>query len=174
MIDIPDISHLTAKQQRFVQAILEGQGDVEAYKTAGYSQNTEPKHLATKAKDLKNNGHIKPILTNFRLRNAEKMDLTAETHTRQLLELAGKSEAAGQYGAAIRALELTGKVAGHYVERIRQEEAPRVQDAQKTVLQVISELLGDDQAVIAARKMGVEWLPARDVDDSTTKQDKSA
>ena len=98
------------------------------------------------------------------------MDLTAEVHTRQLLELAGKSEAAGQYGAAIRALELTGKVAGHYVERIRQEPAPQVADAQKTVLSVIAELLGDKQASIAAGKMGVEWLPATVTDDSTTKQ----
>lgn len=162
MIDIPDISHLTAKQGKFVEGILSGMGDVEAYRNAGYSSNVEPKYLTTKARELKNKGHIKVILTNFRLRNAEKMDLTAEGHTRQLLELAGKSEEAGQYGAAIRALELTGKVAGHYVDRVAVEAVPPVQEAVQVMLQEIESTLGEDAAREYARKKGLEWLPSRD------------
>lgn len=164
MIDIPDISHLTAKQRKFVEGILAGQGDTEAYRNAGYSPNMDEKSQRYKARDLKNNGHIKTILTNFQLRNAEKMDLTAEGHTRQLLELAGKSEAAGQYGAAIRALELTGKVAGHYVDRVAVEAVPPVQEAVQVMLQEIESTLGEDAAREYARRKGLEWLPARDTE----------
>ncbi len=174
MTDIPDLSGLTAKQRAFVGAILEGQGDTEAYRTAGYSQNISNMDQAIKARALKGKGHIKSILTAFQLRNAEKMDMTAEAHTRQLIDLAGKAEAAGQFNAAIRAVELTGKVTGHYVERVRQEEAPQVADAFQVMIEEIHSTLGPEAARQYAKQKGVEWLPARDTDDSTKEQDNSA
>jgi hypothetical protein len=156
--NIPDISHLTAKQQNFVHAMAEGQDTVEAYRTAGYSQNSSVAEQRVKAFKLKRNTYIAPILTAIQLRKADLLDMSVETHVRELSELANDAKGLQQYGAAIRAVELKGKVAGHYVERVRIEETPRVENA----LAFIAELLGDDLAAQAAAKLGIEWLPARD------------
>lgn len=162
MSALPNISHLTAKQQTFVQAIAEGQGNVEAYRTAGYSDKHPIKELAREASKLKRNPRIAPILTNIQLIKSTKLAQTAEGHSQQLLDLARKSEEAGQWGAAIRAVELTGKVAGHYVDRVAIEVASPVADALGVMCQEIHDTLGPDAALEYARKKGVEWLPQGD------------
>lgn len=174
MTDIPDMTGLTAKQTAFVEGVLTGKTGSQAYRDAGYSPNMSNARVTEQVKRLKQHPRISAVLTDFQLRIAEKVDLSVEAHIKELSELAIQAKGLKQINAAVRAVELKGKVAGHYVERIRQEPAPQVADAQKTVLQVISELLGDEQAAIAAAKMGVEWLPARDTEETSTEPLKTA
>lgn len=164
MTEIPDISGLTAKRQKFVQAIMNGQGDVEAYRTAGYSQNMCPRDQAIKARDLKKNGHIAAILTNFQLRLAEKIDMSAEAHINRLMKLSNKANGLDQVNAAIRGEELIGRVSGHYVDRVAIERADPVQDALGVMIEEIERTLGAEAADEYARKKGVERLTARDTD----------
>ena len=168
MIEIPDISHLTAKQQNFVQAKAEGQTDIKAYQSAGYSQTASHAEQIVKAGKVKRNAHVSTILTAIQLRKSEIMDLSIETHVKELSELALQAKGLKQINAAVRAVELKGKVAGHYVERIRQEPVPQVADAFQVMITEISQTLGDKAAREYAKQKGVEWLPVRDTDDSTT------
>jgi hypothetical protein len=175
--DLPDLSHLTPKQAEFTEGIISGMNNVEAYEHAGYSQNHPTKELAREASKLKRNPRIAPILTAFQLRQAAKLAKTADGHTQQLLDLARKSEDAENYGAAIRAVELTGKVAGHYVDRVAIEQAPPVENALQVVCQELADTLGDDIARKYAAAKGVEWLPQGDTEvhelEDLTDQDEA-
>lgn len=162
MQELPDLTGLTSRQAKFTEGVLSGMGNVEAWQAAGYSQNESPQRQAEHACKLKLNAKIAPILTEFQLRSAAKLAQTADGHSQQLLDLARKSEDAGNYGAAVRAVELTGKVAGLYVDRVAIELAPPVQDALGVMCQEIHDTLGPAQALEYARKKGVEWLPQGD------------
>ena len=174
MTELPDMTGLTGKQTMFVQGVMNGLSDINAYRQAGYSQAGTPTIQAKRAQEVKNNRVISAILTNFRLRLAEKIDMSVESHIKELSELAILAKGLGQYGPATRAVELKGKVAGHYVERIRQEPAPQVADAFQVMISEIADVLGDAAAREYAKQKGVEWLPARDTDDSTTEQENEA
>ncbi len=162
MTDIPDMSNLTGKQAMFVTGVMNGLSDINAYRQAGYSQEGSPAIQTKRAQEVKNNRAISAILTDFRLRLSEKVDMSVEAHIKELSELALLAKGLGQYGPATRAVELKGKVAGHYVDRVAVEAVPPVQEAVQVMLQEIESTLGEDAAREYARKKGLEWLPARD------------
>lgn len=172
MTDLPDISGLTAKERAFVEGLMAGKGDLEAYRAAGYSQNSSPAIQAIKASKLKKKDKIRVITLQFHRVSAEKAGLTLDSHLEKLSELRDLAVLDKQWAPAIRAEEARGHVAGHRVERIRQEPEPRVADAFQVMIEEIESTLGPDAARQYAKEKGVEWLPARDTDDSI--KDKSA
>ena len=167
MTDIPDMSGLTAKQTAFVEGVLTGKTGSQAYRDAGYSPNMSNARVTEQVKRLKEHPRISAVLTDFQLRIAEKVDLSVEAHIKELSELAIQAKGLKQINAAVRAVELKGKVAGHYVERVRQEAAPQVADAFQVMIEEIHSTLGPEAARQYAKEKGVEWLSARDTDDST-------
>jgi hypothetical protein len=131
-------------------------------------------YMTEAANRIKNKPKIAPIIAAFKRRAAEKMGLTLDSHLEKLSELRDLAVLDKQWAPAIRAEEARGHVAGHRVERIRQEPEPRVDDAFQVMIEEIQATLGTDAARQYAKEKGVEWLPARDTDDSTKEQDKSA
>ena len=94
--------------------------------------------------------------------------ITLESHTRELLRLAKAAEASGNYGAAAKCIELTGRATGLYVDRIKTDD-PTLAVAQ--VLERIA-LLQPAVAAELAASMGLD-MSESDNQDSTGQPDSA-
>ena len=102
---------LNARQELFVQGLLVGKSADQAYREAGYAPSRQhAHHLATK-------GYIVARLAELRAPVVKAVQMTLESHLRDLMGLRNMATAAGQFAAAITAETNRGKAAGLYIER---------------------------------------------------------
>lgn len=131
MDKLPDI---TLKQEAFCLGLLCGMTASDAYRDAYDTENMATKTIWEAACRLHGHSKVVARLDRARQAAAEKEGLTAEAHARELKRLATLALAGKNYGAAMRGEELRGRVAGHYVDRIRNETPDPVQDARSALL----------------------------------------
>ena len=136
---------LTAKQQKFVELVLAGSNQSDAYRTAYNAKNMSEKSLWVTACKLRANSKVALRLREIQLRAAQKVDLDRSWVIRKLMQNAEvcladrtvklilrKRGQPGQEGnnetetievhrhnpdAANKALELLGKEIGMFIER---------------------------------------------------------
>ncbi len=149
-----DFSHLTQQQQGFVTDIMAGKSYGRAYQDNYNSGETAPNRLTSMGIKLSKSARIAFILAEFREKEVKRIGFTLEVHLEKLKELRDLAQKDKKWSEAIRAEEIRGHVGGHRVERVRTEAVKPVDNA----LQVIADILGPEQARIAARKLGVSYL----------------
>ena len=114
------------KEERFAQLLAMADiSQTAAYIDAGYSPTQLRKTLWEKASVLAHKDKVRARVEQIRAAARDKGVITLERHLKDLDAIGKAAIADGNttknYGAAIRCEELRGKVAGHYVERYRNE-----------------------------------------------------
>lgn len=135
---------LTGKQEKFARLLAEGElPQYSCYLEAGYTENSSMDSIRVNACQLAAYAKIIQRVQELKDKAAQASVETAQSHAKELdrlKELAlGASTPTGtgentvlkptpNYGAAIRAQELKGKVLGLYIDRISNETIEKVSD----------------------------------------------
>lgn len=153
---------LTDKQEAFCQAVAGGQNMSAAYRTAYNAQNMTSKTVNCRASDLMRKSEIAERVKELRAPAVAAAALTAEAHMAELKRLRDLALDAGKHSEAIRAEELRGKVAGHYVVRVENGDpgAFAALDAQAKLTALEAIKLELDRR--AARQLDVTDVVAKD------------
>lgn len=140
---LPD---LTPKQMGFVQAILSGMTASDAYRHAYNAQNMSTEAIWVASSRVKAATKVALWLSVARSQALVDTVITKESHTRELLRLAKAAESSGNYGAAAKCVELTGRVNALYVDQIKTDTG------QADVLQALAIIGKTDPAFAMAMK----------------------
>lgn len=143
------MSDLTAKQAKFRDLLLAGEGPSAAYRSAFDCQNMSAASISVEAARLKK--HPKIALA-IKTAQDKQGAYTLQQHLEELQELKEAAIEANQLGPAVSACEKAGRVAGFYVERT--EDITRSDDNE--LLQAIQALFGKELANEAARRLGYD------------------
>lgn len=102
------------KHEAFAQGLADLLPEGEAYVNAGYRDSPASATRLSQKIKIRNRVHELQGAT------AKRMEITADSHVKELRRLAAKAENARTpaFGAAVKAEELIGKVAGLYIERV--------------------------------------------------------
>lgn len=111
------LKSLTDKQYKWLLGIVEGKTEVQAYKDAYKSDKMSDAACSIESYRIKQTPKLSAIITALRLDGLGHAIDDREAHLKRLRELSRRSEAAGNYGAAVNAEQSAGKVEGHYVEQ---------------------------------------------------------
>jgi hypothetical protein len=111
---------LTSKQEMFAQGVASGLKQAEAYRQSYNVVYMKQATVDNSAYKLRQQGEITARIEELRQPVSEATGLTIKTHLNELQRLKQLAILAGNYGAAIRAEELRGKICGFYdVQSIR-------------------------------------------------------
>lgn len=112
---------LTAKQEAFALALVEGLSQTAAYKQAYAPPGMSDKTIAEAASRLAANSKVLARVEALRSQAADAATLTLTEHLRDLKELRQEARSAEQYSPAVSAEISRGKAAGFYVERTEEK-----------------------------------------------------
>ena len=118
---------VNARHERFVQELIRGNSQGDAYLAAGYKSTSASAAYAHAAR-LVRNGKVRARLNELQLKEEAKSLLTMEQHLEELRVLREIAKANRQLSAAVRAEELRGKLRGFYVERVEQSNTSQFAD----------------------------------------------
>ena len=110
---------LNPRQQKFVQAIVEGKTQLEAYKAAGYSYaKMSDENARRQAVKYMRTPRIAQALADARAAAIERISLSADDIVEQLMEARAIALSCEprQVGAAVAASMGAAKILGHIVE----------------------------------------------------------
>jgi hypothetical protein len=117
---------LTAKQQKFATAIADGSDQTSAYKLAYDAQNMSPMAVWVESSRLKRNPKVALKLEELNAEaEAVRQGLLISREEAILARLEHEALTAKTDAARIRALELLGRHAGMFVERVEVERVER-------------------------------------------------
>lgn len=133
-MDTRGLPDLTPKQYGFVCGILAGMTGADAYREAYNTEGWLPQSIWREASRMRDHTKVVPWLDRAKEAAGEQAELTQDAHLEELNRLKGLALGGKNYGAAMRGEELRGRVAGMYVERIRNETPDPVRDAQSAFL----------------------------------------
>lgn len=109
---------LTPKQEAFAVAVASGMNQSDAYRASfNVRPNTKDTSINVNASKLMADANIAQRVEELRKPIAQKAMVTLESHIAELKKLAKLATEEGQLSAAIKAVELCGKVSGLYVEK---------------------------------------------------------
>ena len=126
---------LSPKQARFAREYLVDLNATQASIRAGYSEKTAKQQGSR----LLTNADVRTRINELQDEVRQRTDMKTDDVIARLIELSEKAEAAGQYGAAVRAAELLGKRLGMFVNRLEISETSKMTDEQ-----LIQQIAGDD------------------------------
>jgi len=109
---------LPPKQEEFVQELIKGSTQSDAYRKAYNTKKSTDKSIWELSSRLADKIKVKSRLAEIRKPVNEKIGYTLEAHIKRLETLSMKAANAGQFTAAIAAEISRGKASGHYVEKI--------------------------------------------------------
>ncbi len=108
---------LTVRQEGFSQLVAAGMNYSKAYRQA-YNSKMKGNVIWAKASELAAKKKIKARVEQLRKPSLEKVSYTFEQHMADLKAAAKAALEAGQHSAAVRAIELLGKVSGFYTNQV--------------------------------------------------------
>lgn len=108
---------LTAKKERFARLIAGGAKQVDAYREAYNCENSSTTTVRRNANRLLKDPEVRDLIESLRIEAAAEAGITVEASLQKLAELGEAAQEKGNMGAAVRAEELRGKIAGLYVEK---------------------------------------------------------
>ena len=109
------------RHERFVQELVKGSGQGEAYLAAGFNAKSVSVASAAATRLLKNvkiQDRFNELKGRIAQKVEDKMILTLEQHMSELERLRELSKQNGQLSAAIKAEELRGKLRRFYVDQV--------------------------------------------------------
>ena len=109
---------LPPKQEEFVQELIKGRSQADAYRKVYKTDKSTNKTINEKASRMANKGNVEARLSEIRKPVNEKLGYTLEAHLKRLEVLSMKAANVGQLTAAINAEISRGKASGHYVEKV--------------------------------------------------------
>lgn len=110
---------LTAKREKFAQAIAAGNSQADAYRLAYCAEKMGAPAVWVESGRLASNPAVALRIAELRAPAVEKARITLESHLQRLKELSEGAEAAEQYSAAVKAEESRGKASGLYVDKLQ-------------------------------------------------------
>ena len=110
---------LTAKQEKFVQNIIEGMSQADAYRSAYNTQTMTDKTVHEKASLLASQDKVRARLTELRDKLANEKIMSAQRRLEWLTELIQNKEASNS--DKLKALDIMNKMDGEYVQKIAAE-----------------------------------------------------
>lgn len=111
--------HLTKRTIEFARhyALLGRRQRAKAAALAGYSTNTQYRHLEAMATQILQRPYMDDLITAFEIREKRKMLITVEDVVKWFNEIATKSMEAGDFANANRAMENLGKYLGMFIDK---------------------------------------------------------
>ena len=110
---------LTAKQEAFVQNILQGMSQADAYRSAYPNQRMSDKTVWETASKLMANPKVITRLTELRDKLANERIMSAQKRMEWLTEVVKSVEAS--YSDKLKAVDIMNKMDGEYVQKIAAE-----------------------------------------------------
>lgn len=110
---------LTAKQERFVQGIIDGMTLVDAYRSAYDTSRMTEKTAHEKASLLAKQDKVRARITELRDRLANEKIMTAQERLEWLTDLVKDNITPTDH--KLRALDIMNKMTGEYVQKIAAE-----------------------------------------------------
>ena len=110
---------LTAKQEAFVQNILQGMSQADAYRSAYNTKKMTDKSVWEKASELASNVKVTERLKELREKLADEKIMTAQERLQWLTELIKSQDASNS--DKLKALDIMNKMDGEYVQKIAAE-----------------------------------------------------
>lgn len=123
---------LTAKQELFVQNIIQGMSQADAYRSAYPKNRMSDKTIWESASKLMANPKVSTRLCELREKIADEKIMSAQRRAERLTEFAGNEDPV----VAMRAIDLLNKMTGEYVQKVQAEV--------KTETTINIELVDDD------------------------------
>ncbi len=118
MFSVSKKMKLTSKQEQFATLLASGVNQSEAYRQAYNASKMKDNTIWRKAHAEAQHPKILARVAELRKPVIDKAEYTIETHIQDLLAASQAASEAGQYSAAVRAIELMGKVSGFYSLKI--------------------------------------------------------
>lgn len=106
---------LTANQEQFVQNIIEGMNQADAYRSAYPKQRMSDKTIYEAASRLMANSKIVARLSELRRELAQPSIMTAQERLKWLTELIKSEE---DTNAKLKAIDIMNKMQGEYTQKI--------------------------------------------------------
>ena len=108
---------LTAKQEAFVQNIMQGMSQADAYRSAYNSKRMSDKTIHEAASRLMNDSKVTARLAELREQIANETIMSAKRRAERLTEFAND----GDPNVAMKAIDLLNKMTGEYVQKVEAE-----------------------------------------------------
>ena len=108
---------LPTKQEAFARGIASGMTQNDAFKKSRDTSRMTTKTIQEAASRCMKNGKILARIAELQKPVLEKVQMTLESHLKDLMTLRNAASKAKQYSAAISAEVSRGKASGFYVER---------------------------------------------------------
>jgi hypothetical protein len=115
--DKKSLPRLTAKQQKFTNALLEGKTAAEAYRAAYNSSNMKARTVWAEASRLRANPKVAAWLEHFQRIGMQTARVTIESHLAVLARTREEAIASGRIAAAVQAEHYRAKAAGLFENR---------------------------------------------------------
>jgi phage terminase small subunit len=106
---------LTAKQESFVQNIVEGMNQADAYRAAYPKQKMSDKTIHEAASRLMKNSKVVARLSEIRKELAKPSIMTAQQRLKWLTDLINGE---GDLNAKLKAIDIMNKMQGEYVQKV--------------------------------------------------------
>lgn len=160
-VDVDQLEDLTPQRHEFVQGILGGKTQTQAYRDAfNVAPDTLASSVTANASRLAADINVRSWLRLLRTQAMARGAVTLDGHLAELDSLKEEARATGNYGAAVKAEELRGKAAGVYLgdESGRLAKVPAIQLI-ALVREGIGGIEGEQAAQKLAKRLGVALLP---------------
>ncbi len=109
---------LTVKQEKFANLVASGVDHSNAYRQTYSCDKMKLNTIHRKAHEESKHPKIQARVDQLRKPSLEKVSYTFEQHMADLKAAAKAATEAGQHSAAVRAIELLGKVSGFYTNQV--------------------------------------------------------
>lgn len=117
-VEAVDLPKLTSQQMLFAEGVaLQGLTATQAYKNAYNTTNSKDTSIHCNASLLNTDINVSQWIFALRESAGYSPECRVEQHQTRLNELGHRAEKDGNYGAAVQAEQLRGKVAGHYADK---------------------------------------------------------
>ena len=110
---------LTPKQEKFVQGIIKGMSQADAYRSAYSTKNTSDKTIWENASRLANDNKVKARIEELRGQISSKNIMTAKRRLEWLTELINSDDASTN--DRLKAIDIMNKMQGEYVQKVQAE-----------------------------------------------------
>ena len=115
---------LTAKQEKFVQNLINGMNQADAYRNAYSCNNMSDSTIWSNASRLAADSKVSARLSELRDRLAKPSIMTAQKRLEWLTEIINSEKE--NTGDKLRAIDLMNKMQGEYVQKIEAEVTKEV------------------------------------------------
>lgn len=147
-INPDELPRLTEKQRKFCDGIINGMTASDAYRQAYDCGGSKPQTIWDDAAKLRTHPKIVQWMKAARLAGMMRTQCSIDEHLSELERLRDAAEATGNYGAAVQAEQLRGKVRGYYVDQVKEIGSAKINPGQ--AIRQLAALVGNEAAIKAA------------------------